>query len=69
MTAGQVRILQSLETYGATKALFFDEAELDTLFKMRPRLIALKPGHNDAVIDITSEGRKVLHQWLKSDRS
>jgi hypothetical protein len=50
-------ILAQLERFGPSKALFFEEPDLDALFKMRPRLIRLVPGHQDAVVDITGEGR------------
>jgi hypothetical protein len=50
-------ILSQIEKYGPTKALFFVEEWLDELFKLRPRLIRLVPGHQDPVVDITGEGR------------
>ena len=54
-----VRILQNL-SHGPTKAMFFEEDEVDALFKVRPRLIRLVPGHTEAVIEITPEGIAAL---------
>jgi hypothetical protein len=62
LTVHQRSILMALERTGPMKALFFEEGPLDILFRMRPKLIALCPGHQDAVIDITAEGRKALNQ-------
>ena len=49
------RILQNLSN-GPTKAMFFEEDEVDALFRLRPKLIKLVPGHGEAVIEITPEG-------------
>jgi hypothetical protein len=58
----QLDILTQLSERGATKAYMFDEDDLDGLFKMRPRLIALVPNNEEPVVDITAEGRLRLHQ-------
>ena len=60
LTRLQVGILQDLADRGPTKASRFVEEELDELFKMKPRLIALVRGFDDAVVDITSVGRQRL---------
>jgi hypothetical protein len=66
LTHEQINILQTLEEFGACKASFFDavEDQLDDLFKMRPRLIVLVPGHEDAVISISAAGRVALRRAL-----
>jgi hypothetical protein len=56
----QLFILRDLADHGPTRAGRFNEEELDRLFKMRPRLIALVRGFNDAVVDITGAGRQEL---------
>ncbi len=53
----ELDILSALEKFGPTKAFLFEESVLDHLFKRRPRLICLVRGYDDAVIDITAEGR------------
>jgi hypothetical protein len=60
LTRLQVHILQDLADHGPTKASRFIEDELDELFKMRPRLVALVRGFDDAVVDITAVGRQRL---------
>ena len=60
LTRVQVGILLDLSQFGPQRASMFNEMELDELFKMRPRLIRLVPGFEDAVIDITAEGQKRL---------
>jgi hypothetical protein len=65
LTACQFDILIALERDGRMKAYNWREEEVDELFKMRPRLIRLVPGHDDPVIDITMEGRKRLQQERK----
>jgi hypothetical protein len=62
LTRFQIEILTHLSEKGPTKAYLFDEDDLDALFKMRPRLVALVRGHEEAVVDITGEGRLRLHQ-------
>ena len=60
LTSGHIFILQELANRGPTKASFFWETDVDELFKVKPRLICLVRGFDDAVIDITGEGRKAL---------
>jgi hypothetical protein len=68
LTSGQISILQTLEEFGPCKASFFDaiEDQLDDLFKMRPRLVLIVPGHDDAVVTISTAGRVALGQALLS---
>ena len=54
------RILSTIAKTGSTKAMFFEEDEIDALFKLRPRLIKLVPGHIEAVVEITPEGITAL---------
>ena len=62
ISAYQFDILIALERDGRMKAFNWNEKEVDDLFRMRPKLIRLVPGHDDPVIDITMEGRKRLQQ-------
>lgn len=55
LKVAHARILQNLSN-GPTKAMFFEEDEVDALFKLRPRLIKLVPGHDEALIEITPDG-------------
>lgn len=66
LTREQILILETLERHGPTKACMFDafEDHLDDLFRMRPRLVCLIPGHIDAVVDITGAGRIALNRAL-----
>jgi hypothetical protein len=61
-----IAILIQLLHEGPLKAFFFDEETLDDLFRMRPRLIALRPGHQEAVVEITTEGIRRLNQALNA---
>jgi hypothetical protein len=59
----QLDILKVLEHDGPTKAFLFNDEDLDPLFKMRPRLIRIIPGHVEAVVDITGDGIKKLRAY------
>jgi hypothetical protein len=61
ITREQYAILRTLEACGPCKADAFIEEEVDGLFKLRPRLIALVKGFSDAVVEITPAGRLRLH--------
>lgn len=63
LTEYQLEILKALEDDGATRAFLFNEEDLDPLFKMRPRLIRIVPGHVEAVVDITGDGIKRLRAY------
>jgi hypothetical protein len=66
LTREQILILETLEKHGPTKALLFDafESHLDDLYRSKPRLISIIPGHIDAVVDITAAGRLALNRGL-----
>jgi hypothetical protein len=66
LTRDQVDILITLADCGPANASLFEtvEDQLDDLFRMRPRLVALVPGHIDAVVKITEAGRSALHRAL-----
>jgi hypothetical protein len=54
-------ILRKLMEAGPLKHFWFEEEDLDELFRMRPRLIKLVPGHTEAVVEITPEGVTALN--------
>lgn len=60
LSKAHFRILTEIAKTGSTKAMFFEESEVDALFNIRPRLIRLVPGHDEAVVEITPEGIAAL---------
>jgi hypothetical protein len=57
LSRAHLHILGHLAQHGETPAWVFDEAPLDEVFKMRPRLIQLTPGlHAEPILDITRAG-------------
>lgn len=55
-----IDILLYLRDMGAERADLWEEEPVDELFKARPRLVALIPGHEEPWIEITTAGFAAL---------
>jgi hypothetical protein len=60
-------ILHKLMEEGPLKHFWFEEEDLDELFRMRPRLIRLSPGEStEAIVEITAAGVAALNPRKKA---